>query len=86
LLEYCARHARKYGGIIAFTGGSIGQEPDLSQYKGSFEGTPVFIGASNNDPNVPESRINQTEVILSRMGAKVIKKNLFRPGTHRPCR
>jgi phospholipase/carboxylesterase len=40
LLEYCARHARKYGGIIAFTGGSIGQEPDLSQYEGSFEGPP----------------------------------------------
>lgn len=74
VLEYCARHARQYGGIIAFTGGLIGQEPDISRYKGSFEGTPVFIGSSDNDPHVPESRIRQTEVILDRMGAKVIKK------------
>jgi phospholipase/carboxylesterase len=80
LLEYCARHSRQYGGIIAFTGGLIGQEPNLSRYKGSFEGTPVFIGSSDNDPHVPESRINQTEVILSRMGAKVIKKIYPRMG------
>jgi predicted esterase len=58
----------------------IGQEPDISRYKGSFEGTPVFIGSSDNDPHVPESRISQTEVILGRMGAKVIKKIYLRMG------
>lgn len=73
-LEFCARNARKYGGIIAFTGGLIGQVVDKALYKGNFEGTPVFIGASDHDPHVPESRINESEIILKDMGAKVTKK------------
>jgi phospholipase/carboxylesterase len=73
-LEFCARNARKYGGIIAFTGGLIGQVLDTTLYKGNFEGTPVFIGSSDHDPHVPENRINESEAILKGMGAKVIKK------------
>jgi phospholipase/carboxylesterase len=73
-LEFCARNARKYGGIIAFTGGLIGQVLDTTLYKGNFGGTPVFIGSSDHDPHVPENRINESETILNGMGAKVIKK------------
>jgi phospholipase/carboxylesterase len=73
-LEFCARHAKRYGGIIAFTGGLIGDILNTSNYKGNFEGTPIFIGSSDRDPHVPESRINESEVILEGMGAKVLKK------------
>src|SRR3546814_2299718 len=39
-LEYIARHAQPYGGVVAFTGGLIGESLNLSNYTGSFEGTP----------------------------------------------
>lgn len=74
LLEYSARNATRYGGIIAFTGGLLGNEVDQSLYHGNFEGTPIFIGASDLDPHVPESRIDVSETILSNMGAAVTKK------------
>jgi phospholipase/carboxylesterase len=73
-LEFCARHAKRYGGTIAFTGGLIGEVLNTTIYKGNFAGTPIFIGSSDHDPHVPESRINESQVILEGMGAKVIKK------------
>jgi phospholipase/carboxylesterase len=73
-LEFCARHAKRYGGIIAFTGGLIGESLVRSNYKGNFEGTPIFVGASDHDPHVPESRIEESQVILENMGANFIKK------------
>jgi phospholipase/carboxylesterase len=73
-LEFCARHAKRYGGIIAFTGGLIGESLIRTNYKGNFEGTPIFIGASKHDPHVPESRIEESQVVLESMGASVIKK------------
>lgn len=73
-LEFCARHAKRYGGIIAFTGGLLGDEVDTANYAGDFMGTPIFLGASSHDPHVPEERIDKSEVVLSAMGASVTKK------------
>ena len=73
-LEFCARNADRYGGIIAFTGGLLGEQVNTSLYKGNFQGTPIFIGASDHDPHVPEERIDASEVVLNRMGALVTKK------------
>ena len=73
-LEYTARYARRYGGVIAFTGGLLGDTVDVSNYEGDFDGTPIFIGSSDHDPHVPEERIDESEVILKQMGASVTKK------------
>ncbi len=73
-LEYTARHAKRYGGVIALTGGLLGDTVDVSNYKGEFAGTPIFIGSSDHDPHVPEARIDESEVILRQMGATVTKK------------
>ena len=73
-LEFCARNADRCGGIIAFTGGLLGEQVNMSLYKGNFQGTPIFIGASDHDPHVPEERIDASEVVLNRMGALVTKK------------
>src|SRR5690606_40226622 len=40
-LEYIARHAKRYGGVVAFTGGLIGESLITSNYQGGFGGTPV---------------------------------------------
>src|SRR5690349_1053661 len=55
-LEFASRNARKWGGVIAFTGGLIGEAINHDNYSGSFQQTRVFIGNSDNDPHVPLSR------------------------------
>jgi len=70
-LEYAAIYAKKYGGVIAFTGGLIGERISKDKYKGDFAGTPVFIGSSNRDMHVPLSRIEESAAIMESMGAEV---------------
>ena len=73
-LEFTARNATKYGGIVAFTGGLIGDKVYEDHYSGNFENTAVFIGTSDPDFHVPVERVNETEAILKKMGASVTKK------------
>ncbi|HEY0297829.1 MAG TPA: dienelactone hydrolase family protein [Arachidicoccus sp.] len=74
MLEYIARNAVHYGGAVAFTGGLIGDKVYPENYKGDFEGTPVFIGTSNPDFHVPVERVYATTNILKNMGANVTEK------------
>jgi len=69
--EYASRRALKYGGVIAFSGGLIGHEIQESRYKTGFEGTPVFIGCSDNDFHIPESRLKETADMMKKLGANV---------------
>lgn len=73
-LEFATRNASKYGGVVAFTGGLIGDTLSDENYTGNFENTPIFIGTSNPDLHVPVERVNETETILNKMGASVTKK------------
>lgn len=73
-LEFTARNAAKYGGVIAFTGGLIGDKVYEDHYKGNFENTPVFIGTSDPDFHVPVERVNASEALLKNLGASVTKK------------
>jgi phospholipase/carboxylesterase len=73
-LEFVARNADKYGGVAAFTGGLIGDKIYTENYKGDFQGTPVFIGTSNPDPHVPVERVYATTNILKNMNAVVTEK------------
>lgn len=73
-LEFVTRNAARYGGVIAFTGGLIGDKIYRNNYQGDFAGTPVFIGTSNPDPHVPVERVYATSNILKEMGAAVTEK------------
>lgn len=68
-LEYVARNANKYGGVIAFTGGLIGEVLATEKYSGKFLGTPIFIGSSNKDMHVPLKRIQDSAEVFEMMGA-----------------
>ncbi|MCF0052858.1 dienelactone hydrolase family protein [Dyadobacter sp. LJ53] len=70
-LEYTTRNAKRYGGIIAFTGGLIGEQVAEENYNGDFAGTPVFIATGDPDPHVPVSRVKESIAILERMNAFV---------------
>lgn len=73
-LEFVARHATRYGGVVAFTGGLIGDHIYPGNYRGNFDHTPVFIGTSDPDPHVPVERVYATVNILKDMGADVTEK------------
>jgi len=73
-LEYVTRHAKRYGGAIAFTGGLIGDQIYRNNYSGNFQDTPVFIGSSDPDFHVPVSRVYESTQILESMGAQVTEK------------
>src|SRR5690606_26326012 len=70
-LEYTARHARRYGGIVAFTGGLIGETLTTGNYGGDFSATPVLITGGDTDPHVPLTRMEDSAATLQQLGAEV---------------
>lgn len=73
-LESTSRNPNRYGGILAFTGGLIGDKIYSGNYQGDFNGTPVFIGTADPDAHVPVERVYDTERILNELNAEVTVK------------
>ena len=69
--EYVARHARRYGGLAALSGGLIGPDGTPRDYAGSLDGTPVFLGCSDVDPHIPATRVRESADVLGRLGGEV---------------
>ncbi|RKD93838.1 alpha/beta hydrolase [Halopiger aswanensis] len=75
--EYVARNPQRYGGLVAFSGGLIGQEIDPDDYldvEGDLENTPAFLGCSDSDPHIPEERVHETADVLADLNADVTKR------------
>ncbi len=54
-LEFVARHAPRYAGVVAFTDGLVGPPGTTRNYAGDLAGTPILIGSSDVDPHVPST-------------------------------
>jgi predicted esterase len=70
-LEFAARHARRYGGIVGLSGGLIGPAGTPRDYPGSFDGTPAFLGCSDADPFIGKDRVIEAGEVLKRLEAAV---------------
>ena len=70
-LEWAARNARRFGGIIGLSGGLIGPDGTPRDYPGEFDGAPVFLGCSDIDPHIPKRRVVESGEVLRGMGADV---------------
>jgi len=68
-LEFAARHARRFGGVVGLSGGLIGPDGTPRDYPGDFAGTPVFLGCSDVDPHIPKDRVVAAGEVFERMGA-----------------
>jgi len=73
-LEVSARFAAKYGGIVAFTGGLIGDKLNEKKYLGDFEGTKVFISNGDQDPHIPLIRSEESKKLMEKLDACVTLK------------
>ena len=72
--EFVARNARRYGGLIVFSGGVIGPPGTPRDYDGSLEGTPVFLGCSDTDFHIPAERVHETTAVFEGLGGNVTEK------------
>src|SRR5216684_2044683 len=77
-LEFAARHARRYGGVIGLSGGLIGPDGSPRDYPGDFQRTPVFLGCSDVDPHIPKETVIEAGQVFERMQADVTVR--FYPG------
>jgi predicted esterase len=73
--EFAVRSPDRYGGLIVYSGGLIGP-PGTSwdTGRGTFQGTPVFLGCSDVDAHVPLERVEESAGVFQAMGAAVTKR------------
>jgi predicted esterase len=68
------RRPARLGGLIAYSGGLIGPPGTSWPPTGSFGGMPAFLGCSDVDPHIPETRVDETAAVLARMDATVTRR------------
>jgi len=76
--EFVARNPRRWGGLVAATGGRIGPPGTAFPSAGDLAGTPVHLSAGDPDPHVPWNRVEESAANLHAMGAEV--ETLREPG------
>jgi phospholipase/carboxylesterase len=69
--EFVARNPTRYGGVVAFSGGLIGETIDTDDYEGDLDGTPAFLGCSDVDPHIPEERVHTTATVFEQLHGDV---------------
>jgi len=73
-LEFAARNARRYGGLVGLSGGLIGPDGTPRDYAGSLAGTPIFLGCSDVDFHIPKERVHHTTEVLRQLGGEVTER------------
>jgi phospholipase/carboxylesterase len=73
-LEYAARNAQRYGGVVGLSAGLIGPPGSPREYPGSLAGTPVFLGCSDVDAHIPVWRVRESTQVLRGLGAEVTER------------
>jgi len=69
--EYAARKGGRFGGVVALSGGLIGDAVERSRYAASLDGTPAFFGCSDVDPYIPVGRVHESAALYRELGAEV---------------
>ena len=72
--EFVARNPRRYGGLVALSGGLIGESIDPEDYAGDLEQTPVFFGCSDVDPHIPAERVHVSAEVFEKLDGDVEKR------------
>jgi phospholipase/carboxylesterase len=73
-LEYAARNAGKYAGVVGLSAGLIGPPGTARDYAGSMLGTPVFLGCSDIDSHIPLERVHESSAAFANLDARVVER------------
>ena len=73
-LEFAARNARRYGGVVGLSAGLIGPPGTPRNYPGTLAGTPAFVGCSDADFHIPLARVHESTDVLRRLGGDVTER------------
>lgn len=68
--EFIARHPRRYGAAVIWTGGLIGPAGTVWPLRSTLSGMPAFITTADNDPWVPSDRARETYEWMLQSGAR----------------
>ena len=81
-LEFTLRRARRFGAVIGFSGGLIGNAVAPAPVGARpFGGMPVLLGCSERDPHIPLGRVRETDAVLRALGAEVVTR-IYPGGGH----
>lgn len=69
--QFVADNPRRWGGLIALTGGLIGPAGTHWSIAGDFADMPAYFSTSEADPFVPEERVRESASIFAAAGATV---------------
>lgn len=69
--QYLSLNPRRWGALIAFTGGLIGAQGAEWQIEPRFENMPAYFSTSDVDPFVPEFRVRESVALFKNAGAEV---------------
>jgi phospholipase/carboxylesterase len=73
VLEYAARHPRRYGFVAGLSGALIGP-PDTTRPAGNLQRTPMLLGCAELDAHIPVDYVERSAEIFSRLNADVTKQ------------
>ncbi len=79
--EYAAREGGRFGGVVALSGGLIGDVVDRGRYASSLDGTKAFFGCSDVDPYIPVERVKESAALYRDLGAAV-EERIYPGFTH----
>ncbi len=73
-LEFAARNPRRYGAVVALSGGLIGPSAREWHHTGSLDDTPFFLGCSDVDAHIPLSRVQESSEAMAALGGAVTQR------------
>ncbi len=79
-LEFAARNTRRYGGVVALSGGLMGPDGAPRDYSGSLDGTPVFLGSRDVDAHISVVRVRESAQVMEGLGGEVEERIYPRMG------
>jgi len=73
-LEFAARNAQRFGGLVGLSAGLIGPEGTPRDYPGTMGGTPLFLGCDDQDFHIPQERVHETTAVFEKLGGDVTER------------
>ena len=80
-LESAIRRPRRYGGVVALSGGLIGADGEVAAPEQALAGTPVLFGCAERDPHIPLARVELSAERFAASGADIVKR-IYRGSGH----